>query len=395
MVMRNLCCAMLLAGSVVVAAPAASAAPDLWLEAEIEPVRVHARTQAIYRLRLYQGVAAGELKLSGPSAALADFRAVGDDRIYEALRDGRRYRVHERSYAVFPFASGELKIAGARADGVAAGGRRALRLDAAPRVLSVLPVPAGAGLPARELTLSESWSMPEQLAVGEVARRHVRIEAVGIDAAQLPELGFAIPGMAVHAEPARLENRFRGELNVASREQSFSIVPQVAGTLAVAELQLRWWNADAQAPAVAALPARTLAVAGASAPAVSATPVAAASSASIALIGALGLTAAWAWRRRAALSAAWRLRRACRSARPVAVRDGLLAWATLRWSDRPPRTLGALADLLDDEAARRALGELDRRLYGAGGADCDAAWLTGVVRQIRRAGRRRRPMVAE
>lgn len=125
------------------------AAPDLLLEAQLEPARVQVQTEAVYRLRFYQGIDVRDLAISGPSARLADFRLLGADRVYEAARDGRRYRVRERRYAVFPFASGELDITGAHVTGRIAdaaekspGGRRALRINAAPQRLTVLPLAA-------------------------------------------------------------------------------------------------------------------------------------------------------------------------------------------------------------------------------------------------------------
>lgn len=377
------------------ALPALAAAQDLLLEAEVEPAEVHAQTQAIYRLRFFQGVDVRDLKITGPSAALADFRQIGEERIHEMLRAGRRYRVHERRYAVFPFASGRLEIAGAHAEGriaVSAGksadGLRLVRLEAAPQTLIVLPVPAGSGVPARSMQLSETWSMPlsGEARAGGVEQRHIRIEALGVDAGQLPELDFTAPGMTVHAEPARLENHFRADLNVASREQVFNVVALRAGDLVVPELHVRWWDVDAGAPATARLPSRTVHVAADASVADRERPVPLTAPPYLIMLlaGMLGATAVLVWRRRISLRSAWRLHRACRSGSPDAVRDGLLAWAAILWPQCAPPTLGALAEGLDDLAARRALGDLDRLIYGRSGGLCDPDELGDLVRQIKR-----------
>lgn len=387
----------------VLAALPVAASPDLFLETEVEPARVVVQTQAVYRLRFFQGVDVNGLKITGPSAALADFRQIGETRVSEAVRDGRRYRVHERTYAVFPFASGGLEIAGARAEGQVAAstgkfpdGRRVIRLEAPPRLLTVLPAPAAVGLPAKSLALSETSSMPAAgaMGVGEVLLRRIRIEAAGVDAGQLPEIRVEVPGMSVYAEPARLENQFRGEESIASREQVFRLVPLRPGTMTMPAVHLRWWKADAGEAAVAVLPARKVRVVAAGAAAgISNNMVAGDSPPYLALSIAGGLLvvgAAGGWRCRAAARAAWRLHRACRAGDVEAVRDGVLAWAAARWPGPPPLTLGALAEGLGEDPARRALAELDRSLYGPAAGGLAGKQLAAMMRRIKLGVRRQR-----
>jgi hypothetical protein len=116
----------------------AQAAQDVLIEAELEPAEVRVQAQAVYRLRVLHAVDVRELRMVGPSARLADFRVIGDDRVFEAQRDGRRYRVHERSYAVIPFASGTLELSGAYATGRTA--TTAVRLEAPARAVTLLPI---------------------------------------------------------------------------------------------------------------------------------------------------------------------------------------------------------------------------------------------------------------
>ena len=399
----------------------AGPALDLQLEAVLEPAQVYVQTQAIYRLRLYQAIDVRDLKISGPSARLADVRPVGGERVYEALRGGRRYRVHERSYAVLPFSSGALALDGAQASGriaamagaaKTADGRQPVRLDAPAQTLTVLPVPASAGdfawLPAHALTLTESW-LPSAavLRPGQSQKRRIRIEAVGIEAGQIPPLQLAAAGMMVQAEAPRLENRLAGERNVGVREQTFHLVALRAGELRVPELQLRWWNLDAAALALATLPARTLQVAPADAAAADIRPMIQAPPVSVSvwasspattpylvtpkqswlLLGAsamLLIGLALAFTRRLVVLAAWRLQRACRQPSAGALRDGLLQWAVAIWPLTPPLTLQALAERIPDPAARRALGVIDRQLYGPSAGPADGAALRAAVRAVKR-----------
>lgn len=423
MTSRSVGRAVLLAGLLAVSAlsaapPVRARHPDLRLEAELEPAQVYVQAQAIYRLRFYQAVDVRDLQITGPSARLADVRPLGPERVYEVLRDGRRWRVRERSYAVFPFSSGPLELGGAYALGrVAADARQSLRLEAPVQTLSALPLPAAAGaaawLPARSLTLSESWSTPAtELQPGQVLRRTIRVEAIGIDAGQIAPLHITAPGMLVEAETPRLENRVSGELNVGVREQAFRLVALNAGAVLMPELQLNWWNLATNTLALATLPARALQVVSTDATAVRGLPppaslppaapaAPAATKASLApalppatstpwlLAGVAVLTAglalAYGWRVR--WRAAWRLRRACRCGDAGAVRDALLLWAATRWPQTPPLTLEALAQRLPDPLARQALATLDRCLYGPKPGACDAAALAATVRAVKGARR--------
>jgi hypothetical protein len=410
---------VLLGATALAAQSAAALTQDVFLEAELQPKQVYVQAQAVYQLRFYHAVDVRELKMTGPTVRLAELRPIGDERVFEALRDGRRYRVHERRYALVPLASGALALAGASVQGRvpapaggAADGRMAMRLEAPAQTLTVLPVPAAAGagpwLPAAALALSESWSLPPGgISPGQLLQRTIRIEADGVDASQIPPLTLQAPGLQVLAEPPRLENRLDGERLTGVREQRFQLVALRAGTLDVPALQLSWWNLRADALAAATLPARTLQVA-AVATEVDAEPPAdrplnAASAltrpstpestwslapwwprlllASAVLLS-VGLGAAYA--RRPGVRAAWRLQRACRARHAGAVRDALLAWAALSWPAQPPLTLEALAECGADPALRQALGLLERSLYGPPADPPAAAALRAALRTIQR-----------
>ena len=395
---------------------AAAQGADLWLEADIEPEAVLVQAQVTYRLRFYHAVDVRELRMTGPAARLADIRPLGPERVYEALKNGRRYRVHERSYAVFPLGSGPLELTGAQVSGrvpalgaSTTDGRQAVRLVADTHTLTVLPVPAAVGaapwLPARALSLSESWSGPaSDLRVGQVLQRSIRIEAAGVDAGQIPRLSVVVPGMQVEAQAAKLENRLESDVNVGVREQSFQLVALRAGAIVLPELQLPWWNLNVGALALARLPGRSWLVdagAGGAVPAEDRPPfvgVALVAPASESLIDSarwwpwlpvtsalvLGAALALIFLRRGSVRAAWHLRRACRQGRADLLRDALLAQAALNWPLAPPLSLEALGQRCPDQAMRQALGTLERCLYGPSTDGKDAAALRAAVRTIQR-----------
>ena len=396
--------------TVVLAAMNAVAAPaggDVMLEVELNPAQVYVQSQAIYRMRFFQAVDVRDLKIFGPSARLAEVRPIGTDTVNETQRDGRRYRVHERRFAVFPFGSGALELTGARVEGrvaaidaVSSDGRQPLRLDAPMQTLRVRPVPSAQGstpwLPARSLKLSESWEPADlQTKTGQSLRRQIRIEAMGVDAAQIPPIELVAPGMLIHAGAVKLENRTVGEVNTGVRDQTYSMVALRDGQIVLPEVRLPWWRLSDDSLVHATLMSRTLDVRPADAriehlltPPLAPRPEASTTlnfSGWLAALVALFAVLQLAWLKRKPLRAAWALRRACQSGKGSAVRDALLQWAAVIWPKTPPTTLEALAQRLNDAQARNALASIDRGLYGPNGRACDASSLAAAVQIVKRA----------
>lgn len=373
---------LLLAG---LAVPSQAGPPDWLLEADISPPQTTVQTQATYRLRFFQGVDIRDLKITGPSVALGDVRPIDKGRIYEMQHQGRRYRVHEHRYAIFPFTAGELKIAGAQVVGTPVQGS-ALHLDAAEQRLKVSSLPSGHSLAARSLVLSESWEVPatNEIETNQTIRRRVRVEATGIDAGQIPAWPFEVPGMSVHAEPAQLENHFDNGLNVASRTQTFKLAPLRTGAIDIPGSSLRWWNPSDGTSATATLPSRKLQVLGEAmaTPRPPAVPPKEMPVTAIILAGALSLIASALWFFRSKLRRAWRLERALRSGDPIVVRDGILAWVQPSWPEATPPTLGRLAETLNKPSARQAAESLDRLVYGPGIGDYTPKQLARLALQI-------------
>jgi len=379
--------ALLLAGYLLPAV----AASTLRVEAEFDVPEVPVHAQATYRMRFLHAVDAREVTFTEPVLLLADWRRIGEDRVYETRRDGVRYRARERRYAVFPFASGTLDVSGvsasARIPAAVPGGWQTVRLTMPARALKALPIDMTADgkpvLHADALTLTEQWEHTDK----GMYRRLIRVEAAGVDAAHLPELDMAVDGIGVLRETPRVQNHVIDERNIAVREQTFVLMPAGGGKFTVPALGLPWRQLASGKDAWATLPARTLdagahAASGSIAPNAPATPPAAL----VAGVFPLGLVLLAGFRSRRRLRLAWQLRCACRGRNARAVRDGVLAWAADAWTPRP-RTLGALAEHVRDVPTRSALHALDRHLYGAVGNTWTAEALGALVAAVKRDAR--------
>jgi hypothetical protein len=437
-------------------------------QAQAEGAVVQQQVPLTVRLYSARSLLGGDL--SEPRVADAVLTKLGEDRQYRTQRQGRDYQVVERRYSLSPEKSGDLRIPpvvfkgtvrpaqgqsqrrgiprGAFDDpgldrffqdpdldqffGNAFGGRdpfgmfergEPVRAQSKGVDLKVRARPEGVAgghwLPAQDLTIADSWTMdPPQLRLGEPVTRTLTLTAKGLAGAQIPEVSLpALEGLRVYPEKAEAETRTDGETVFGVSKQTFTLIPSRAGSLAIPEVEVTWWDTAAQRERVATVPAWNLqaeaAPAGttarnAPAPTQSGPPAEptlapareppepqardAASGAGQApvywrpkfLAGAalvsLGiLGAAVLWRRRRSVPAAaapasprpaearsalrGALREACEANDPQGAAKALLRWAEAVWPEAPPRSLGALAVRIAP-AALEPLRVLELRLYG-------------------------------
>jgi hypothetical protein len=420
---------------------------DILLETELAPRRPYVQGQVRYTLRLLHAIPISGGELSEPTPANTLVQKLGEDRDYVTTRNGRRYQVIERRYALFPQASGTLELPAPVFDGEVpdASRRRAspfkqffgndpffgedpfgdlltptrrVRVRGEPAVLEVQARPAAAHgahwLPAEQLRLHGEWQPADgDIRVGEPVTLALQIEAQGLTGGQLPSPApEGVDGFSVYPDQAQRETSGTGKGVTGRLQQKIAFIPRRAGQLVLPDIEVYWWDTQAERERQARLPGRVLRVlpaAGrstpASAPAGEAVPEPAgatppASGDNGVSVQPMPVPAAgrWPWIS-AALAAGWlltlmlwwwqarRVRAAGRGNQPAtsppdsartarrrflaaceahdapAARRTLLEWAALHWPANPPRGLEALAQRLDDPQAREALAELDRALY--------------------------------
>jgi hypothetical protein len=446
------------------------------IEVEVEPEQPYVQAEVNYRVKILSRVPLREASLSEPRAGDAIVERLGEDSSYTTQRNGETYQVIERRYAIFPQHSGALQIespvlsaavpagnsrrgggsrfpgGGAFADIERFFGRnpfagfpdmgdlfeetRPVRVRGRVADLEVRPQPAaspGPWLPAKNLTLSETWSPdPPVFRVGEPVTRTVEVVAEGLTAAQLPALTPPVPdGVKLYPDQPQNQTRSQGGDLVATRTLKAALVPSVTGSLTLPEMKLSWWDTEAHQARVATLPGRTIEVLPAkagtqAAPAgpeaaqaapsedtpVTTTPREASPStpgtdssqvtklawqagywpwlAGAAGLGWLLTAVLWLRARRRTESATGkrpgvapgqpshrqrlthsrtRLRNACKAGDAKAARTALLDWADARWPEQRPRGLSDLARRLPTEQARTEVDNLNRILYDPGSKD--------------------------
>lgn len=418
----------------------------VFLSNSLETRQPYLQAATLLKLRLYtdQPLYQASLTLAASNDLLV--QQMGKDQQRSEIRGGRRYQVIERNYLLFPQRSGRISLPGALLDaqvpdtraGDPFGGvfnmpfgapfagmmgtTRPLRLHGDPILLDVRPRPAGAAagdwLPAQDVTLEESWR-PASGAIhaGEPITRHLSLSALGLSAAQLPDLAARMPlpaGIKAYPDQARLDNAEMDAGIRGSREQDVALIASHAGRYTFPAMRLNWWDVGRNAPREIVLPERTLEIlpaatgeAGsgatsthtlatpdadaplAGAPSVPAVPAAPANggfpwpwfSLVLGLLWLATLAAWWRARHGGAGSVAKAVvipaavdrsdsagarkafRQACRENDAAAARRNLLAWAGANWPQDPPTGLGALAKRLPGLVLPGLLRDLDRACY--------------------------------
>ena len=256
---------------------------DVYVEASVDTREPWVQSQVMLTLRVFRAIEIVDGALGEPSGDGLEVRALGGDRRYEAERDGRRYVVDERRFALFPQRSGTLRIEPVtlsvtvpadptRVRGFFSPTRKLVRRSAA-IPLSVRPRPGGTGgwwLPATDVALEETWrdgaggdplGGSGEVRVGEPLTRTLVLRAGGVLDTQLPDLPVPdVDGLAVYADDPVRESAAAGDALAATRTVSLAIIPERAGTFELPAVTLDWFDVDAGRTRTASLPARTLTV---------------------------------------------------------------------------------------------------------------------------------------
>jgi len=256
-----------------------SAAPTL-APGDAEPVfievTVHPESGPYYVLsqvslmvRIFYQANLTEAAINPPAPTQASVRLL-DEVPYQSDRNGERYRVLERRYAIFPERSGTLTIPSMELSGrlierpsdrlwqPKVRGRR-VRVESEPLTLEISPRPAGYTgdfwLPARRIMLSQQISDNEKLRVGEPITRTVILDAMGLEENMLEEPVWPeVPASRIYPDQPQGISRDDGEWVLGHKEFRYAIVPEEPGELVLPEIRLDWWDTVANRQRTAVLP---------------------------------------------------------------------------------------------------------------------------------------------
>ena len=405
---------------------------DVFITSELDFSETYVQAQVLYTIKIYRAVATRQPALREPTFGGAEVlvEKASEERSYEAILNGRAYNVVERSFAVFPQESGEVKISPARFEArVLRDGRITGRkvFESEPQTIKVNPIPPppadypnAAWLPARDLRLSEVWSRdPGELRVGEPISRHITVSALGQLETQIPVIEAPLAdGVRIYPDKPSLQRIMESRGIRGERTDRYAMIGITAGEVTLPGLDLPWWDIDAGEWRVASLPAVSINVLPDQDPIIVEPPQAAAvettevdDDAEAALIvdalpwkliaetlaAVLALTwLSWWWSSRPRREAREpppvplhkQQARHLKGARKAAlagdargVRQALLDWGRLQWPDKPPRSVGRLAEAVSAPLSDE-LQKLSGISYGPGDGDWNGAALAKALRSF-------------
>lgn len=233
---------------------------SIFLEAEVDQTSTYVQSQLIYTVRLFRSVDIQNASLTEPELSDADaiVEKIGDDKRYQTNRNGVRYIVVERQYAIFPQQSGQLTINPVEFNGQIVSQRRSF-FDISPfnnvsrRVLSkkinidIKSMPAVFAnkhwLPSTEVKLQDSWPENTEFKVGEPVTRTISLLAAGLTASQLPEIAAGnVNNIKQYPDQPTMNNLKDENGIVGIREEKVAYIPTRAGSITLPEINIPWWN---------------------------------------------------------------------------------------------------------------------------------------------------------
>jgi hypothetical protein len=240
------------------------------------------QAQVILTLRIYHSVSLyDDSSLSPLRMNDARVEQLGEPRTYEKDINGVRHGVIEVRYAIFPQNSGTLEIPGQTFNATLVAKRsnedsnpfgpptgKQIRVVSPSIPLQIGPKPAdypkdAPWLPARSLSLSETWSpQPEEAKAGESLTRNLMLRVEGLSSAQLPPLPITLPeGLRHYPDQPQLANEASDQGMIGSREEREALIADKAGPVELPPVEVVWWNTQERRVERTSLPARTLQVA--------------------------------------------------------------------------------------------------------------------------------------
>ncbi len=246
------------------------------VELTAEPKSGYVQGQFIATVRFYNRVPIIEGSLDSPEPENATMLRLGDDHNYMTQRNGQRWSVTERKFAIFPESSGTLELPAVRFVGRIAdnrdrfgslfnrGRRVSTKADSIELEVKARPdtYDGQYWLPAKELTLEDKWSDPKlEVRVGDPITRTISLQARGLLSTQLPRIEMPSPdNVRVYPDQPVEQNLTGGGDFIGRIESKYAVVPTDPGELTLPPIKLSWWDTKQNQVQVAELPARTLTV---------------------------------------------------------------------------------------------------------------------------------------
>ena len=252
---------------------------DIFIDVSVNTDSPYVQAQIVYKVKLYRAVVTDNASLSEPkiSGGQVVIERLGEDKSYETRKNGKRYVVIERQYAIFPQVSGELNIEPIVFQGQTGGGGffnfdpfgpqpKSIAKRSGKIKLNVKQIPdsftGDTWLPASELNIQEQWSIdPGKLKLGEATTRTLSVRASGLAASQLPAINGSLPKeLKQYPDQPKFEELLASSGLIGLRQEKMAIIPTEGGKYLLPAIKIPWWNTSKDKMEIAELPERYIQV---------------------------------------------------------------------------------------------------------------------------------------
>jgi len=262
----------------------ANTSVSIFLENSLDKKETWVQAQLVYTIRLLRNVSVmgGSLtEVPETNDSDAIIHKISEDS-YQTTRNGIRYDVFERRYAIFPQKSGTLKIHPMTFEGRinsvqartflerfrSSGQIKRLRSKPLEAIVNAAPpsINLQDWLPANQVQLLDEWSDDiQKIKTGEPITRTITIIADGLTGLQLPDLSIEeVNNIKQYSDKPVIENRkSTGSKGLTGIKQiKIAMIPARAGKYTLPEIKLSWWNTVSNKKETATIPAKTITATG-------------------------------------------------------------------------------------------------------------------------------------
>lgn len=225
------------------------------LTVRVVPPEPYLQEQIIQTIRVVAAHAFEELVLDLPPVEGADIITLQQPKTRKFKTYGGEGYIYETRRAIFPKASGELRLAPVRVSGsvgISREEKESFALKSKPVLLDIKPPPGDFSAPtwvvARKVEIEEHWSKPlDQLRVGDHVTHTVKALVTGVTGAHLPELDHGrSTGLTILPGQSERSTEVTPNEVIGKIRRSFELRVDVDQPINISPVRLVWWNTDTE-----------------------------------------------------------------------------------------------------------------------------------------------------
>ena len=250
---------------------------EYFLTTDINNRDIYLQQQVVYTVRIHLANEIQSGSLSEPVLEGAIIEKLGEDKEFQDLIDGVRYRIIERKFAIIPQSSGEFTVKSPLFEARVLSGTsqrlayfsrtKTINRAGPEQTINVKPIPTNyqyTWLPSELVKIEESWQGDtDSIFVGEPITRTITLTALGLLDEQLPEIQPAYhPSFKTYPEQPQNQSIQQNDRLIAQTVVNTAIIAEQAGNFVLPEVRVPWFNVNTEKTEFAIIPARSIEVQG-------------------------------------------------------------------------------------------------------------------------------------